>query len=119
MVFQSKYCNTDNPQEVQLLLQLEEGFGMPINKNIFGKTSIEFIKDIENDISDRPDNIVSFTRNNSVSILNRFSRGLFCVSSSDLSYCLFGLILLTNFFLRITMNCWLLELTRAMSWWSS
>ena len=40
--------NIDIPIEVQYLLQLGEGFGLPITKHNIDRTLIEFIKNIEN-----------------------------------------------------------------------
>ena len=60
------------PLEVQCLLQLGEGFGLPINKQNIDRTLIEFIKNVENNIIGRRNNIINFVRNNTVSILERF-----------------------------------------------
>ena len=57
---------------VQYLLQLGEGFGFPINKHNIDRTLIEFIKNIENNIIGRRNNIINFVRNNTVSILEKF-----------------------------------------------
>lgn len=58
--------NTDITKDVQILLQLGERFGLPIDKNNFERTLIEFIKHIENNVVGRPSNIINFVRNNSI-----------------------------------------------------
>jgi len=66
---------------------------LPINN--IDKTLIEFIKNIENNISGRPDNIIRFTKNNSTSILSKFSKELPSVSPSDRQL---------SFWLKVTCN---------------
>ena len=64
--------DVDIPLEVQCLLQLGEGFGLPINKHNLDRTLIEFIKNIENNIIGRQKNLINFVRNNSVLIIDKF-----------------------------------------------
>ena len=54
------------------MLQLGEGFGLPINKHNLDRTLIEFIKNIENNIVGRQKNLINFVRNNSVLIIDKF-----------------------------------------------
>ena len=75
--------NIDIPLEVQYLLQLGEKFNLPINQDNKKKVLVEFIKHIENGITDRPKNIVNFVRNNSIPILNRFYNNFPSFSFSD------------------------------------
>jgi len=48
------------------------GFGLSINKHNIDNILIEFIKNIENNISSRPNNVINFVRNNAIPILKRF-----------------------------------------------
>ncbi|XP_018367481.1 PREDICTED: uncharacterized protein LOC108763996 [Trachymyrmex cornetzi] len=60
------------PEEVRYLLQLGEGFGLPIDRNNLQHTFIEFIKSIESNIINRPNNVINVIRNNTMPILEKF-----------------------------------------------
>ncbi|XP_018364727.1 PREDICTED: uncharacterized protein LOC108762292, partial [Trachymyrmex cornetzi] len=63
--------NVNFPLEVQYLLQLGEGFGLPIDRSNIDKTLVEFIKHIESNINGRPNNVINFFRNNSIPLLDK------------------------------------------------
>jgi len=73
----------DIPLEVQYLLQLGEKFNLSINKDNKEKILVELLKYIENSITDRPNNIVNFVRNNCIPILNRFYNDFPFLNFSD------------------------------------
>ena len=60
-----------------------KGFGIPINKQNFDRTLIKFIKNIENNIIGRLNNIINFVRNNSVSIMDKFRNDFPRTGSND------------------------------------
>ncbi|XP_018368554.1 PREDICTED: uncharacterized protein LOC108764709 [Trachymyrmex cornetzi] len=71
------------PKEVQYLLQLGEGFGLPIDKGNIDRTLVEFIKHIENNIYGRPNNVVNFFRNKSIPFLDKIKNEFPKFSSTD------------------------------------
>ncbi|KYN12431.1 hypothetical protein ALC57_15398, partial [Trachymyrmex cornetzi] len=90
--------NIHIPNDVKYLLQLGEGFGLPINRSNFERTFIEFIKSIESNIINRPNNIVNVIRNNSVPILEKFHNDF--IKSDSNSKLLFNWIKSTDKFVK-------------------
>jgi len=70
------FCNLSNieiPTDVQLLLQLGHRFNLPVTLADKERTVVEFIKNIEKNISKLNDDICHSIRNDSLPILNKFN----------------------------------------------